>query len=496
MASPDFTPYIDLSGDNQGPEELYDAAVQYSRLALPEFAPRTGTVEDAILQATAFIASANLNAINSLPDGLMEGILALMGINRFEATFGTIDVEFEMNDIDLNIASGFFVVFESTEGEVFAEYPFSTTEIVTAENGLDTIAATITASTAGILPSIPIGTELVIAQPNGSVILCTTTSLLVQGNQPETDTEYFSRATSRLQLLNSTLVTAAQVESHILTTYDEVHRCKVYDLTKAIVYINQSTDNTTASGSTVTVTMTGAAGTAFSANADFSSGLFRIINNSTSSADLLGTPTGCFVPANHNSGAGTFSYTNVATHSASPVSVIDMSPFETDTATEAAGFFAVFICDENGDPISFARKSAIYTDVKSRIVAGLSLEILDPIVVDISFTVSINVSTEFASASVATNLGESLESFISPENWPNWTTTVRYNDIVAEAVKTLGVVSVANITSSVPTYMASTIAPGNNLLISAVTSGTEIVAYEILYMGVLPRASIEVVVET
>ena len=94
MASPDFSPYIDLAGDNLGPDELYTQAVEYARLALPEFAPRTGTVEDAIMQATSLLASLTLGSINNLPDGLMEGILRLLGITRFEATFGTIGVEF------------------------------------------------------------------------------------------------------------------------------------------------------------------------------------------------------------------------------------------------------------------------------------------------------------------------------------------------------------------------------------------------------------------
>ena len=494
MASPDFSPYIDLGGDNLGPDELYTQAVQYARLALPEFAPRTGTVEDAIMQATSLLASSILGSINSLPDGLMEGILKLMGIIRYEATFGTIEVEFEMIDVDLSIASDFFVIYESTEGDVFTEYPFSTTEIVTAGAGLDTIDATLTASVAGILPSIPIGTELIIAQPNGSVLLCTTTSLLLQGNQAETDEEYFSRATSRLQLLNSTLVTAAQVEAYILTTYDEVHRCKVYDLTKAITYANLTTDNTTASGSTVTVTMTGTAKTAFFAAADFTSGLFRIVNNSTVNADIVGTPTGCFVPASPNSGAGTFVYTNVAAHSASPVSIVDMAPFEIDTAVDAPGYFAVFICDENGNPISSALKTTIYDDVKSRIVSGLSFQVLDPIVVDISFTVTIKVNSEYAAGSVATNAGIALESYVSPENWPDWGTTIRYYDIVVETVKTLGVSSVTGITSSVPNYVLSTVAPGNALLVSELTSGSETTGYEILYMGVLPRATVEIVV--
>jgi hypothetical protein len=171
-----------------------------------------------------------------------------------------------------------------------------------------------------------------------------------------------------------------------------------------------------------------------------------------------------------------------------------MAPFEIDTATDSAGHFVVFICDEVGNPISSDLKSTIYDDVKSRIVAGLSFQVLDPILVDLSFTVTIKVNSEYASGSVATSVGTALESYVSPENWPDWETTIRYYDLVVEAVKTLGVSSVTGITSSVPSYVLSSVAPGNDLLVSELTSGSETVGYEILYMGVLPRASVEIVV--
>ena len=83
---------------------------------------------------------------------------------------------------------------------------------------------------------------------------------------------------------------------------------------------------------------------------------------------------------------------------------------------------------------------------------------------------------------------------MSPENWPDWGTTIRYYDIVVETVKTLGVSSVTGITSSVPNYVLSIVAPGNALLVSELTSGSETTGYEILYMGVLPRATVEIVV--
>jgi hypothetical protein len=94
MPSPDFSQYIDLRVNDKQPDEIYNEAVDYARLALPEFSPRAGTVEDALLEATSLIAAVNLSNINRLPDGLMEGILKYVGIDRKEATFGNVVLNF------------------------------------------------------------------------------------------------------------------------------------------------------------------------------------------------------------------------------------------------------------------------------------------------------------------------------------------------------------------------------------------------------------------
>ena len=51
MASPDFSEYIDLTINDLQPPDIYSLAREYALVSLPEFNPRTGTVEDAVLQA-------------------------------------------------------------------------------------------------------------------------------------------------------------------------------------------------------------------------------------------------------------------------------------------------------------------------------------------------------------------------------------------------------------------------------------------------------------
>ncbi len=73
MPSPDFSTYINFTGFDEQPASVYQEAVTYAQIALPEFNPRPGTIEDALLQAGAYVGSAAIGAINRLPNGLVEG---------------------------------------------------------------------------------------------------------------------------------------------------------------------------------------------------------------------------------------------------------------------------------------------------------------------------------------------------------------------------------------------------------------------------------------
>ena len=98
MPSPDFSDYINLTIFDVEPIDIYNEAVDYAKTSLPEFEPRVGTVENAILEAVSYSTAVLANTINRIPDGLMEGILSLMGFTRNESTFATGRVKFTTFD--------------------------------------------------------------------------------------------------------------------------------------------------------------------------------------------------------------------------------------------------------------------------------------------------------------------------------------------------------------------------------------------------------------
>ena len=494
MPSPDFSQYIDLTINDKQPDDVYNEAVAYARLSLPEFAPRPGTVEDAIIQANAYIATINLANINRLPDGLMEGVLKYMGIVRKEATFGSVTLDIELAENGLSVPAGTVVVYETTDGDVLVQYPFETDSLVTAESSSSSVSVTATSQVSGIIPNIASGTELVLGQPSNQIISVTTSSLVTQGARAETEVEYFNRGTTQLESLSSTLTTARQVERFILSQYPEVHRCKVYDLTRAYVYmpaddeVNGSKDGFDATVST--------SSDFISLCNDIDSTSFLVMtpdyHGTSSFADTM--PTGLYVGA--SAGSSSIEYTDAVSSSGShgPIEVISMNSLETGRQGDSPGYFVIAACDSVGNPIPNSTKAAMTAEIADRITAGLSFVIIDAYPVDINLTVTISVAPEYNETTVAQAVSDELESYISLPNWPDWETVVRIFDIVVRASRVDGVDYVFSVTPTIPSYTYGSVRYGNQNLVSTLNDGINLVGYTILYMGVMPRANVEVVV--
>lgn len=494
MPSPDFSQYIDLTINDKQPDDIYNEAVEYARLALPEFAPRAGTVEDAVIQANAYISAITLANINRLPDGLMEGVLKYMGIIRKEPTFGSVTLDIELAENGLSVSAGTVVVFETTDGDVLVQYPFETDNLVTADPNSSSVSVTATSQVSGIIPNIPSGTELVLGQPSNEIISVTTSSLVTQGARAETEVEYFNRGTTQLESLSSTLTTARQVERFILSQYPEVHRCKVYDLTRAYVHTPTSSEtNGSKDGFNASVSTSN---DFVSLSNEIDSDLFLVMSpdyyGTSSFADTM--PTGLYVGA--SAGSSSIEYTDAVSSSGSygPIKVISMNSLETGRQGDSPGYFVIFACDSVGNPIPDSTKTTMYSEIADRITAGLSFEILDAYPVDIDLTVTISVTPEFNETTVAQAVSDALESYISLPNWPDWDTVVRIFDIVVRASRVDGVDYVFSVTPTIPSYTYGSVRPGNQNLVSALNDGINLVGYTILHLGVMPRASVEVVV--
>lgn len=572
MTSPDFSQYIDLTDYDVQPQQLYQLAVEYARTALPEFNPRPGTLEDAILQAGALIGASTMGAVNRLPDELMEGILRVMGIERTEATSSTVEVEFELFTEGDTVLENTVYSFDYFNGVETISYPFVLNVPKTAGVGETTVTATLESLILGQIPSFSVGTQLIPQSPSSVVISVTTTSEVEQGRNSETETEFLNRAVTYLQSLSATLNTATQVENYILRTYADVKRVKAYDLVKATEHrisygatvssasgngttVTYTVDDTTgiSVGSTVTIsgvspsaynlssvavasvpnattfTVTNAAsGTYVSGGTvtldynsshstttatvrtssdfyavadDVSATTFRIITPEFyGDASYSSTfPSGTFTTTEDSlaiASNGTITYTDVVSNTDSSGPLIDAVILDTlqlsyVSNNEQAGYFAVFVCGEDGAPIGRSLRKTIEEDVANRVPAGLIFNILDAWVYDISVILTIGISAGFSATTVSDAVKQTVEALVSPNEWPNFEQTVRIYEIVAAASGVNGVAFVSSVESDVPEY--PDVAKGNEFLVEQLTSGTQVTGYSALYAGLLPRVSVEVV---
>lgn len=238
----DFSEYVYLVPFDVSPTAVYLDSIEYAKIALPEFQPRQGTPEDAILQAISYISALNISAINRLPDRLMAGLVGMMGVEINDGTQAVIDVEFTCIDYDGTIVPQGTIVRYDYEflGEQKSIY-FETIEegtiasvVYTGTEALPTVIVEARAIDVGATLPIPVGTVLEIDTPTSSIVSATVDDFVSNGTSPETTEQFLNRAVQFLGSLSSSFGRASQIDGYVLSTFSStVSRCKAYDLTNS-----------------------------------------------------------------------------------------------------------------------------------------------------------------------------------------------------------------------------------------------------------------------
>jgi hypothetical protein len=236
----DFSNYIDLTMFDEEPASIYADALDYARLSIPELTIRQGTPEDAVLQAVSYLSAINVQAINRLPNRLMAGIMSLLGLPVDDGTRAVIEVEFTAFDNNgVTIPAGTLIRYDYDLLEPPVSVQFQTTEalsIAAVDPGdpLPTGIVEARAVLVGVLLPIPTTSPentMSMETTNTGVLSVTYESLVTEGSNPETDTEYLTRAARYVASLSSGFCKASQIEAYIQATYSNISRVKVYDLT-------------------------------------------------------------------------------------------------------------------------------------------------------------------------------------------------------------------------------------------------------------------------
>lgn len=439
MASPDFREYVDLTLFDRQPRDIYDEAVENARSIIPELQVRAGTLEDALFQAMAVVGGELVASINRLPNGLMEGILSLMGFPRIEATYGTGTATFTLVDSSGGvIKAGTQIGYTETADGLSTFHTFRTVEDVTIASGSSTSAAVdIISDNAGTKPALLSGQSMVVVSASNRILSSALASDLVSGVASESDIEYFARGATFLASLSSSLTTASQMRNYILTQYANAHRCNVYDLTKTTTIAGLS--DLTRSSSVVTATVNSGHGVS-------TNDIVRVVGAVPTTFNGTFTVTG--------TGATTITWAQTGTNTSTTTdgTLYHFDSLQTDLFSsppaDQPGYAVIFVGAEDGSGLASASKTEIVDDVTDRTVAGLTLDILDPIVVPITVTVTIRTKPGFSTLTVADDVDAYLTDLLSPATW-DWSSRIRKNYIIARITTLTGVDYVDTLTFAV-----------------------------------------------
>jgi hypothetical protein len=232
MTSPDFSRYIDLTIYDVDAFQVYDDAIVYARDSVPEFQPRSGTLEEAIMQAISYNTALVSSQINRLPDGLMEGVARLAGLERLEATFATGQAVFEVfDDNGVTIPEGTVVAYETINDDIVISYAFETVGDLVIPEGFTTGTVSIQATDAGVYPALLGTQELELVSPAPGVVGVELATSISIGTNSETDVDFFNRAAQHFTSLSSALATKNHLINFITANYPSVGSVAVFDLT-------------------------------------------------------------------------------------------------------------------------------------------------------------------------------------------------------------------------------------------------------------------------
>jgi len=405
MASPNFTPYVDLTINNKTITDVYDASVQYAQTALPEFNPRVGTIENALLEAFSHATGSLITTINSLPDGLMEGLLKLMGFSRIEATPSTASVEITLSvNTGATISAGTVFSYNVFDAEgVLTQYLYETIADLTIASGSTVGTSAVTASDPSAYPDIPVGTELTVVSSTPFILTVTLTSIATVGTDTETDSEYFDRAVTFLGSLSASIATASQLTNYIAVNYPTVSRFKVFDLTQA-----KQNDIVNAVLTSNVVTLTTRYAHGFSVGDSVTvSGMVNDVYDGTYTVTVVPTTT-TFRYAKTNA--------NITTAVTTLGTVVLANGMLYATAN-VGGAVTISMCDSVGDPISVAQKLIIKENIESKVVAGLSIYLHDMNLFYVNVAATVVVEPNYSTSDVGTAVSEAIEAYLSVAGW-------------------------------------------------------------------------------
>jgi uncharacterized phage protein gp47/JayE len=219
MASPDTTPYVDLTLFDKDPQDIFDAAIALLQIRLADWVPREANTEVLLLEALAQEVAELIFAANRIPDAVVETLLRLYGIERDAGAPPTVTLEFTMSGtVGYTVPIGTAVRLDLAGYESIV---FTTDVELTILAGVSTGTVTATGDRYTAEGNgVPAGTEVELLDSLTNVDQVDTFTEVTGGRDAEEDADYFERGSQRFARLTETLVLPAHFVSSALDAYN------------------------------------------------------------------------------------------------------------------------------------------------------------------------------------------------------------------------------------------------------------------------------------
>lgn len=228
MPSPDATPYIDLTIYDKDEQSLYEDAELRLQTLLPDWVPREGNIEVMLLSMMAAQVAETVYTINRLPNGMMEALLMLFGIERSSGTPPVADLVFTMtNTTGYTIPAGTDARLQLVGGLEPVVFTTDVELVIPPGSSVGTVAATGDRFTSDA-NNVVSGTSLELLDSLVYVENVELDSVTTGGSDPEDDEAYFTRGATRFSRLSDTLVVPRHFTAYALE-YPTVYRATTLD---------------------------------------------------------------------------------------------------------------------------------------------------------------------------------------------------------------------------------------------------------------------------
>ncbi len=485
MPSPDFSQYVDLTLYDKSPSELYLNAVDYAQtVALPEFNPRVGSIEDALLQAVSFATAELAGTINRLPDGLMEGILNLYGFERQQSVSARITVNVTVVDsAGATIPAGALFSYTSEGDEGLETYFFATVQDLVVAVGDTTGTVEAEALVTGIMPTLSDGTDLTLVSGVSRILSASTSGDMTQGEEEETDISYFTRGAAFLASRSNSLATSTQIQNYLPTYVAEIQRAYVSDLTR-FKYMRVS--SVTRTGEVVTAVIDGLGSswdtptdTLTFLSTEVTAGdrvIVRYANDTEADVPINGTATSgtpyTVLTATYSVSEGTFTLefqTSVSADVAQEYLPMTTAPHHyheevghvegdtyieillvPDDYNEVAGHVGLVFGNSSAAPLETTGYLNVQNEIRGKSIAGLTFTSIAPILVPVTINAEIEHLASYGAVSVRQAVETALSEYVSAESWA-FGKNIYVNNLIGVAASVAGVSRVASLTLSIST---------------------------------------------